>query len=120
MPNSVHIFEQTMARISIWSAECHSLCHCELTPIQQWLSLSFKLLSFPCSDLNSLLPCLSLYPLQIIGNAQMRGVSGGERKRVSIGAELLINPSVLFLDEVSESKKVVVSLRAMLTQMVKW
>uniref|UniRef100_A0A7S3QK67 ABC transporter domain-containing protein n=1 Tax=Dunaliella tertiolecta TaxID=3047 RepID=A0A7S3QK67_DUNTE len=35
----------------------------------------------------------------IIGNNMMRGVSGGERKRVSIGAELLINPSVLFLDE---------------------
>ncbi|KAF5832191.1 hypothetical protein DUNSADRAFT_11998 [Dunaliella salina] len=35
----------------------------------------------------------------IIGNSMMRGVSGGERKRVSIGAELLINPSVLFLDE---------------------
>lgn len=26
--------------------------------------------------------------------------AGGERKRVSIGAELLINPSVLFMDEV--------------------
>mmetsp|Transcript_8214 Transcript_8214/g.14078 ORF Transcript_8214/g.14078 Transcript_8214/m.14078 type:complete len:703 (-) Transcript_8214:560-2668(-) len=35
----------------------------------------------------------------IIGNAMMRGVSGGERKRVSISCELLINPSVLFLDE---------------------
>jgi ABC-type multidrug transport system ATPase subunit len=28
-------------------------------------------------------------------------LAGGERKRVSIGAELLINPSVLFMDEVS-------------------
>ncbi|XP_042507962.1 ABC transporter G family member 25-like [Macadamia integrifolia] len=35
----------------------------------------------------------------IIGNNFIRGVSGGERKRVSIGHEMLLNPSLLLLDE---------------------
>ena len=34
-----------------------------------------------------------------IGNNLIRGVSGGERKRTSIGVELLTNPSMIFLDE---------------------
>ncbi|KAL5976183.1 ABC transporter G member 9 [Asimina triloba] len=35
----------------------------------------------------------------VVGGPFLRGVSGGERKRVSIGQEMLINPSLLFLDE---------------------
>ena len=35
----------------------------------------------------------------IIGDSKIRGVSGGERKRVSIGVELMHDPKVLFLDE---------------------
>mmetsp|Transcript_1483 Transcript_1483/g.3563 ORF Transcript_1483/g.3563 Transcript_1483/m.3563 type:complete len:718 (-) Transcript_1483:370-2523(-) len=34
-----------------------------------------------------------------VGNEFIRGISGGERKRVNIGMELITSPSVLFLDE---------------------
>jgi ABC-type multidrug transport system ATPase subunit len=35
----------------------------------------------------------------VIGDSVTKGVSGGERKRVSIGVELLTYPDILFLDE---------------------
>lgn len=35
----------------------------------------------------------------VIGDVRRRGISGGERKRLSIGCELLSDPSLLFLDE---------------------
>ncbi|TPX31490.1 hypothetical protein SmJEL517_g05210 [Synchytrium microbalum] len=34
-----------------------------------------------------------------IGDSELRGISGGERKRVAIGVELLTRPKILFLDE---------------------
>ncbi|XP_053535851.1 broad substrate specificity ATP-binding cassette transporter ABCG2 isoform X2 [Ictalurus punctatus] len=34
-----------------------------------------------------------------VGTELIRGISGGERKRTSIGMEMIIDPSVLFLDE---------------------
>lgn len=36
---------------------------------------------------------------RVIGNWHLRGISGGERKRLSIALEFLIRPRLLFLDE---------------------
>jgi len=56
----------------------------------------------------------------IVGNIEQRGISGGEKKRVNIGLELMSKPRILFLDEptsgldASSSSLVVGSLRALL------
>lgn len=36
----------------------------------------------------------------IVGDAKVRGISGGERKRLSVAVELISSPSIIFLDEV--------------------
>jgi ABC-type iron transport system FetAB ATPase subunit len=42
---------------------------------------------------------LSRVANSLVGDIKRRGVSGGEKKRVNIGLELMALPSVLFLDE---------------------
>lgn len=51
----------------------------------------------------------------IIGDAEVKGISGGERKRTSIGIELISNPSILFLDEPtsgldSQTSRIIITL----------
>lgn len=49
----------------------------------------------------------------MIGGSFVRGVSGGERKRVSIGNEIIINPSLLLLDEPTSGLDSTTALRIM-------
>ncbi|MEW5318869.1 MAG: hypothetical protein WDW38_010053 [Sanguina aurantia] len=51
----------------------------------------------------------------IIGGGMRRGVSGGERKRVAIGHELLTDPSILFLDEPTSGLDSTTALKLMQT-----
>ena len=37
--------------------------------------------------------------ITIIGDSIIKGISGGERKRLSVGMEMIMNPSIIFLDE---------------------
>ncbi|CAL8329989.1 unnamed protein product [Merluccius merluccius] len=57
-----------------------------------------------------------------VGTQIIRGISGGERKRTTIGMELIMDPSVLFLDEpttgldASTAKSVLLLLKRMANQ----
>ena len=40
----------------------------------------------------------------IIGAPLLKGITGGERKRTSVGVELVVKPALVFLDEVRIQK----------------
>ena len=40
----------------------------------------------------------------MVGNAMIKGISGGQRKRTSVGVETITNPHILFLDEPTSGK----------------
>lgn len=66
------------------------------------LKMGSKVTKAVCDEIVSdLMDSLSLTKSAntIVGNAKVRGLSGGERKRLSIACEMISSPSVIFLDE---------------------
>lgn len=83
------------------------LLHWELT-VQETLAYAARLrMPSTCTQLerddriSTVLKMLGIDHIRdvIIGNSRRKGVSGGERKRVSIAVELLSRPKLVFLDE---------------------
>ena len=63
---------------------------------------SLRGISDPQLKAEEIIACLNLERAAdtVIGdNIKIRGISGGEKKRVNIGIELVSNPNLLFLDE---------------------
>ena len=69
--------------------------------VRETLAFACKLRNIPSIRVDEVIQELSLVEASDtrIGNVLARGVSGGEKKRVNIGVELLRNPGVIFLDE---------------------
>ena len=47
-----------------------------------------------------------------VGTELLRGVSGGEKKRTCIGMELVLSPSILFLDEPTTGISIICTVRS--------
>ena len=87
-----------------------------------WLSATLRL-GRPRAEVNAavdaVLASMSLLHRRdaVVGDENVRGVSGGERKRTNVAMELVADPECLFIDEVTTgldaaaSKEVVTCLR---------
>lgn len=83
------------------------IMHCDLT-VQQNLYFNALLrlpaakpYDYKASTVMGVLKALGLMKIKdsVVGNAAKRGISGGQKKRVNIGMELVAIPSIIFMDE---------------------
>ena len=87
-----HMMKRWMARVAYVKQQDIFFGH--LT-VRDQLMYTSRLRMRPPSEVDSVIQALRL---QKVADSAILAVSGGERKRVNIGTELLTNPSVLLLD----------------------
>ena len=98
--NSVHSILQIKHRTGFVNQ--FDILYPELTAREQLLfTARLSGIPNPEAKVNEILGMLGLMKCSDtrVGNEVKRGVSGGERKRIAIGVELITDPSLLFLDE---------------------
>jgi hypothetical protein len=82
------------------SLSLSSLLSLSLSPLSSLsLSLFFSLSQFFASLQFGFQLCLSFVIFLILLHTGGGGISGGEKRRVSIGEELVMDPKIMFLDE---------------------
>ncbi|XP_004502947.1 ABC transporter G family member 5 isoform X1 [Cicer arietinum] len=102
--NNEHVDKAKFKKISGYVTQKDTLF--PLLTVEETMMFSAKLrLNLPqqqlCSKVKSLIQELGLSHVATtrVGDEKVRGISGGERRRVSIGVEVIHDPKVLILDE---------------------
>ena len=83
------------------------ICHADLTVFQNLYYNALLRLPRKLSEVQkrrhvqSVINALGLSHIQnhLVGSPSRRGISGGQKKRVNIGMELVAMPSIIFMDE---------------------
>jgi ABC-type branched-subunit amino acid transport system ATPase component len=99
-PTTAHTMKRLMSKVAYVKQADIFFGHLTVRDQLTYTALLRMSSSIPTADKHTEVErVIRLLRLTKVGDSQIRNLSGGERKRVNIGTELLTDPTVLLLDE---------------------